>query len=159
MKLKGEKRKRHYDEFLKEFLPDRIKIYVEPFGGTFNMSTYLAERPEKLIYNDINDYVFDIVCDVKTHHDYRKVIDDNDSTDTIFYMDPPYYMKEHIYGMTKGDRQFHIDLRNKLKNLKGKCFISYEDNPFIRELYKDAQIEKYQGNTHYLRDEILIIIP
>lgn len=35
----------------------------------------------------------------------------------------------------------HIKLRDILKNIKGKFVLSYNDDEFIRELYKDFKIE------------------
>jgi DNA adenine methylase len=158
MKLRGEKRRKHYDEFLKEFLPEHIEVYVEPFGGTFNMSTYLKNRPTTLVYNDIHDYGFDIDCDIELHKDYKEVIEEYDSQHTVFYLDPPYYGKEDVYGLMKNDEEFHVELKDQITNLTGKVIISYEDVPFIRKLYKDYQIETYKGDTYYLLNEILIII-
>jgi len=156
MKLVGEKRKPHYTDFLKEYLPKNIKTYVEPFGGTFNMSTYLENRPDTLVYNDIHQYDFDIEADIKSHQDYKKVMAEFDSEQTVFYLDPPYYNKEHLYDLKKGDGVFHTELRNVLKGIKGEFFLSYQDCKFIRELYKDFNIIKYSGDTFFLRDELII---
>ena len=156
MKLIGEKREKHYTDFLIDYFPKDIVTYVEPFGGTFNMSTYLEKRPEVLVYNDINKYTYDIHADFIYHKDYKEIIKQFDNTDTIFYLDPPYYQKEHLYDLKRGDKDFHIELRDILKTIKGKFFISYEDCRFIRELYKDFQIDKYDGDIFYLRNEIII---
>lgn len=158
MRLLGEKRLRHYTEFLQEFLPEDIEVYVEPFGGTFNMNTFLVNRPKKSVYNDIKDYGFDIECDVELHTDYKEVLKEYDSPETVFYIDPPYYGKEDIYDLPKNDKEFHIELKEQLSNLKGKVFISYCENRFIEDLYKDFRIERYKGRKHYLRNELIIII-
>lgn len=156
MRLVGEKRKSHYTDFLKKYFPKEIKIYVEPFGGTFNMSTYLETRPDTLVYNDIHQYDFDIEADIKSHQDYKKVIGDFDSEETVFYLDPPYYNKEHLYGSQQSDDVFHIQIRDVLKKIKGQFFLSYQDCRFIRDLYKGFNVIKYSGDIFFLRDELII---
>jgi len=157
MRLVGEKRPKHYTEFLKEFLPSDIKVYVEPFGGTFNMNKFLEKRPVVSIYNDINTYEFEIECDVELHKDYKEVIEKYDSLDTVFYIDPPYFGKEFWYDLPKNNKEFHIELKELVDRLEGKAFISYCENPFIEKLYEGFRIERYKGDTYYLKNEILIV--
>lgn len=66
---------------------------------------------------------------------------------THIYVDPPY---DDIKGLYKKDftREDHIKLKVKLDAIKSdsKILISYNDTPFIRELYKDWNIstEEFQ---------------
>ena len=50
---------------------------------------------------------------------------------------------EHYYDTdeTIFNKDIYIKLRDMLKDIKGKCIISYNDD-FIRELYKDFNIEE-----------------
>lgn len=73
------------------------------------------------------------------NQDFEVLIKHYDRDNTFFYCDPPYYETEGMYAacFTKED---HIRLRDTLKNCKGKFLLSYNDCPFIRELYKDFNI-------------------
>ena len=46
------------------------------------------------------------------------------------------------------DDEQHIKLRDMLKNLKGKFVLSYNDDEFIRELYKDFKIESFERQNN-----------
>ena len=48
----GIKKKRLFDEFIKEFIPTNIKTYVEPFGGSYAVHSYLPITPLTSIYNE-----------------------------------------------------------------------------------------------------------
>ncbi len=136
------------------------RVYIEPFGGSFAVGFYLKKVKSKLttIYNDIVKYDIEISDRHNTsfNTDYRKILDSFNFPDCLFYLDPPYYGKEDWYGMTKNDRDFHIELFEKVKDLKCPFLISYEDCEFIRSLYKRFMIVKYQGENKTYRNEILI---
>jgi len=68
--------------------------------------------------------------------DFEKLIAKYDSETAFFYLDPPYYKKEKLYerdGAALFDA--HERLAEVLKNIKGKFLLSYNDVPYIRELY------------------------
>ncbi len=157
--IKGQKRKGLFNELIEPNLPIGLceMIYVEPFAGSFSVSTFLKEQPKKMIYNDIIDYEFDIKADEILNHDYSFVIDKYDSENTFFYIDPPYYGKEDWYGNKKNDLSFHQKLFSSISNIKGKFIISYEDNNLIRNIWNNFEIKKYSGNHFAFRNEILII--
>jgi len=160
MRLAGEKRKELYTELIRPNLPNlEHSIYVEPFGGTFAVNTFLEVRPKKSIYNDIISYSFDIDADVIEKMDYKKLIEKYDSENTFFYLDPPYYGKENFYNLKIRDKNFHIELNNILKNLKGKFILSYESCDFIKGLYntKEFNTITYGGSKYQLRNEIVIV--
>ena len=73
--------------------------------------------------------------------DYKSLIDKYDSPKTFFYLDPPYYNQSSV-GYETGDID-HQELFNKLDNLKGLFLLSYNDDPYIRNLYKDYHITKF----------------
>jgi DNA adenine methylase len=80
-----------------------------------------------------------------------------DSSDAVFYCDPPYYKKEYLYeGCKDYGKDFHIELHNELKKLKGKVVLSYEENRFITDLYKDFNIHCYDGDTKIFDKELII---
>ncbi len=160
MKLPGKKSKRIYKELISKYLPEDIEnwTYVEPFGGTFAINTFLPKRPWRSIYNDIAKYDFidEIKADMIHHTNYQYIISHYDSENTIFYLDP-YYGKEYLYkGPFTKDSYFHIALQNSLQNLKGKFVLSYEKSDVIIKLYKDFNIFYYAGNFKTLKNEMII---
>ena len=73
--------------------------------------------------------------------DYSEIIDIYDSSNTFFMMDPPYDVKE-INKYYRGNcKEFdHEQLRDKVNSIKGKWLLRYNDNEYIRELYKDNKL-------------------
>lgn len=77
------------------------------------------------------------------NRDFRDIIRVYDSTDTLFYIDPPYIGREKYYagGFTETD---HRDLAALLNGIKGKAIVSYYDHPLLLELYPDWRRETFQ---------------
>ena len=73
------------------------------------------------------------------NEDFEKLIKVYDRPNALFYCDPPYNTKEKIYNnpFTQND---HERLKNSLSNIKGRFILSYNDDEYIRELYKDYNI-------------------
>lgn len=67
--------------------------------------------------------------------DFEKLIAQYDRPNTMFYLDPPYFETEDYYEDVGFTTQDHIRLRDALVNIKGKFLLSYNDCPYIRELY------------------------
>lgn len=85
---------------------------------------------------------------------YQDIINNYDSTDTFFYLDPPYLNTEYYYhNHNFVNKESHIELSNILKNIKGKFLLSYVSNDFITSLYKDFKIVPIGNN---INNEILI---
>lgn len=83
---------------------------------------------------------------------FEKLITDYDNPDAFFYCDPPYVQGEGYYKTTKQGGFRHELLADTLKNIKGRFLLSYDDNPLIRELYKDFHIistERQNGINNY----------
>ena len=76
--------------------------------------------------------------------DFEKLIRHYDRPESLFYCDPPYHCTEGYYsnigedGFTEKD---HIRLRDALMSIQGKFLLSYNDDPFIRELYDAPGIQ------------------
>lgn len=162
MKFFGEKQKKLYTEFISQYIPNNIAVYVEPFAGTFSVACYLLEEreedsPQKFIYNDINRYDLTIFADKIHHLDYKEILKMYDSENTFFYFDPPYFKKEFLYdGCENYTKQFHIELKEEVEKLKGNFLISYYNDSFITNLYKDFNVIKYNGDNKTFKSEILI---
>jgi len=77
---------------------------------------------------------------VVENKDFEKLIKQYDRPNTMFYLDPPYFETEDYYedvGFTEKD---HIRLRDTLLNIKGYFLLSYNDCPYIRDLYSKPGI-------------------
>jgi site-specific DNA-adenine methylase len=156
-KYKGDKSNSNF-KFLESYLPKEIPIWVEPFGGSFGLFRLFKSRIKYSIYNDKNTNVYNLYKDqsnISYNEDFRYIIDKYDSPNTFFYFDPPYFGKEHYY---EGEFTIldHIQLNEYIKNLDGDFILSYNDCPFIRELYKDFIIENIPYKDIYHKSELII---
>jgi len=84
--------------------------------------------------------------------DYNEIIDKYDSESTFFYLDPPYFGKELYYINHDFSEKTHIELANKLNNIKGKFLLSYYYFDGIEDLYKSCKFEckKTVMSTEYI---------
>ena len=78
--------------------------------------------------------------------DFEKLIKVYYSNNTLFYLDPPYFGTESYYKNNAETFSYddHIRLKNCLYNIKGKFILSYNDDEFIQELYKDYHIDRVE---------------
>lgn len=76
------------------------------------------------------------------NEDFEKIIKQHDSVDTFFFLDPPYVDTEKYYKNVEFSKEDHQRLFESLKNVKGKFLVSYNDCEYIRQLYKDYNIEE-----------------
>lgn len=75
--------------------------------------------------------------------DFEKLIRQYDRPVSFFYLDPPYHETEGYYNNVGEDgftSQDHIRLRDTLMSIEGRFLLSYNDCPFIRELYSISGI-------------------
>ncbi len=80
--------------------------------------------------------------------DFENLLKVYDKPDTLFYLDPPYHETEKYYkNGTEFTETDHIRLHNCLKGIKGKFILSYNDDAFIRELYKDFVVKEASRRT------------
>lgn len=75
--------------------------------------------------------------------DFENLINVYDRKDSFFYLDPPYFSTENYYknvGEGGFQEKDHIRLHDALMQIEGKFLLSYNDCPFIRELYDHPNI-------------------
>ncbi|WP_051590694.1 DNA adenine methylase [Flavobacterium daejeonense] len=66
---------------------------------------------------------------------------------TIFYFDPPYYLKAESLYMNHYNDLNHILLSDKIKKFENsKWIVSYDDHEFIEKLYCNYGMKKYSFN-------------
>jgi DNA adenine methylase len=79
--------------------------------------------------------------------DFETLINNYDSEEAFFYCDPPYVTGVDYYKTTVNGFD-HVRLRDLLKGIQGRFLLSYDDNPLIRELYKDftmIEVQRQKG--------------
>ncbi|MDE6764089.1 MAG: DNA adenine methylase [Oscillospiraceae bacterium] len=74
------------------------------------------------------------------HKDFEDLIKQYDRPDALFYCTPPYHTTEKYYAERFSEAD-HYRLNSVLTALKGRFLLSYNDDEFVRELYKDFSIQ------------------
>jgi len=107
------------------------------FSGLSEGSSFSKQASKQnFTFNGINSLTFYHQAIAKwqiLNDDYADVI----SEDAFNFLDPPYLIKDNLYGR-KGDmhKQFdHVRMAETLKNFKGKTMITYNSCPEVEELY------------------------
>ena len=67
--------------------------------------------------------------------DCVKLITQYDRVDSFFYCDPPYYDADQYYEAVSSEGFDHVALANALFGMQGRYLLSYNDCPYIRNLY------------------------
>lgn len=111
----------------------QIKISYGSEARTFgcnrkNLSPDYLEKVEKRLER--------VVIENK---DFENLIKVYDRPKALFYCDPPYHKTENYYNavFNKND---HERLKTVLSNIKGRFILSYNDDKYIRELYRGFEI-------------------
>lgn len=73
------------------------------------------------------------------HRSYKDIIQRYDRPDALLYLDPPYHGTEKYYDCGFGEDD-HLQLHKLLSNAQGKFILSYNDDAFVRDLYKDFEV-------------------
>ncbi len=71
---------------------------------------------------------------------FEKVINAFDSKDTLFYLDPPYWIDAQKFYQHDFSPEDHERLRAVLGRIKGKFVLSYNDTKEIRSMYRGFKI-------------------
>ena len=75
------------------------------------------------------------------HLPYAEAIRRFDRPDTCFYVDPPYWGCEGDYGKGCFCRADFAALAEQLQGIKGKCVVSLNDTPGVRETFAGFNFE------------------
>lgn len=93
---------------------------------------------------DINERLKSVVIENK---DFETIINTHNKIDTLFFLDPPYYGTEKYYSEVFS-KEDHIRLFNTIKNTKSKFILTYNDCDYVKELYKNFNIEDIRRNNN-----------
>ena len=70
--------------------------------------------------------------------DYVELVKRYDKPETFYYIDPPYFGSEDIYGGDLFDRGGFVSLKDLLSGIQGRFIMSLNNQSEIRELYADT---------------------
>lgn len=136
-------------------------VAKESFGGDLRSFGCAARGLVKAteFLTEVSKRLERVLIENKDYADLMKVYD---REGTLFYLDPPYYGAEKYYSHPFSAEN-HLALCNHLDGIKGKFVLSYNDHPYIRELYRDYNIQgvKRQSNLeskHGGKDYMELII-
>lgn len=78
---------------------------------------------------------------VISKRDYKAILSDcKDDTNSFFYLDPPYLDTFNAYDCKDVDINFFKEMKESLKEIKGKFLLSHIKHESIREIFKDFEI-------------------
>lgn len=84
--------------------------------------------------------------------DFERLLKTYDKKKALFYLDPPYYKAEKYYS----DRfmiEDHVRLKKALEKISGKFVLSYNENNYIRNLYRDYKIIEVDRSHNLVREK------
>jgi len=81
-----------------------------------------------------------------TNIDYSEVMKEHGSSDTFIFLDPPYDIKDFLYGKNKEmHRKFdHERFADDVYNCVHKFMITYNVNDRLKELYKNYNLKEWK---------------
>lgn len=81
------------------------------------------------------------------HKDFENLIQVYDRPGALFYCDPPYHTTEKYYDAVFLNSD-HERLNACLKGMKGRFILSYNDDAYVRDLYKDFDMIAVQRQNN-----------
>jgi len=118
------------------------------FAGTTPGAT-LRKKPTmlRLISDRLSEVFFE-------NRGAFELIDLYDRENTLFFVDPPYWNPKGADAANiRFNAEMHARLRDKLKAIKGKFLLTYDDFPEVRALYEGFEMERYSVAKHSSKTE------
>lgn len=125
----------------------RFFMLIKTSYGSDHKSYGCAKRDINVMTDYLTDIHYRLSKVIIENKDFENLIDVYDREGALFYLDPPYYGTERYY-QEKFSKDDHVRLRDKLKDVKGKFILSYNNCDFIKELYKDFDIREVNRNSN-----------
>ncbi|MCH4201222.1 DNA adenine methylase, partial [Clostridium tyrobutyricum] len=123
----------------------RFFILIKTSYGSDHRSYGCVKRNVNVMtryLTDIQERLSNVVIENKDFEDLLEVYDKEDG---LVYLDPPYYGTERYY-QAQFSKEDHVRLCEVLKNVKGKFILSYNDCEFVKDLYRDFNIDGVERN-------------
>lgn len=121
----------------------KMRLSFGADGKSFGCSKKPLYRSKDYL-SVISDRLKNVLIERK---DFEDLITVYDRRNSFFYLDPPYHTTEKYYDIefTEND---HKRLALKLSQIQGKFLLSYNDDMFIRDLYRDYDIVSVSRNNN-----------
>lgn len=118
-----------------------IKASFAGRGGSFGTGTSRPSNLNLIRLPQIIEAVHERLSRVTIEQmDFRKLIPWYDRPETCFYLDPPYLgCPDYRHNMAEPD---FTELRNLLREIKGKFLLSLNDHSWIRKTFAEFRIEQ-----------------
>lgn len=134
-----------------------------PIGGMHQQGKYKMDvrfNRQELIkrITDISRFSHRISLSNKDGLDFLTEIDGR-KEDAFIYLDPPYYQKGSFLYMNAFNDLEHTELAHKVKSLRNKWIVSYDNHDFVLDLYYEKNKVLYrlsQCASNRVGDEVII---
>ncbi|APX70101.1 MULTISPECIES: DNA adenine methylase [unclassified Brucella] len=114
------------------------KVAGRSFGVNYSDSSRFNLTTLAPLLQEVHERLASVVIE---NLDWHAFIDRYDRPETLFYLDPPYWGTEGMYGKELfGRDQFKI-LAERLGRIKGRFILSINDVPEIRSIFSAFDIE------------------
>ena len=137
-----------YDDFEKAvafFIMNKCSFSGLTENSTFSQSA--SNSNFSLVGADKLAHFSRLIKDWKiTNIDYSEVMKENGSSDTFVFLDPPYDIKDFLYGKNREmHKSFdHDRFANDVYNCVHKFMITYNVNDRLMELYKNYNLKEWK---------------
>ncbi len=123
----------------------KLSFGAKATGQTLGVARTTKPRLNFLTLNEeltaVHQRLARVVVENKPYADLIKL---HDTPATFFYLDPPYWDCEDVYGKGIFGKDDFTRLRDQLAKCKGKWMVSINDVPQIRTLFKAFNIKEVQ---------------
>lgn len=123
------------------------KVDGRTFGVSLRSARFDLSKVAPLL-EDVHERLSGVIIERLSYADCIKRYD---RTETLFYLDPPYWACEDYYGKDVFGADDFQKLADQLKTIKGRFLLSINDTPQIREIFAGFDVEevslKYTLNT------------
>ena len=133
----------------------RTSYAAKIVGQTFTSG---SERASRLNFDTLSQDIEEAHNRLKRvwveNRPFEVLIPQMDKTNTFFYIDPPYWDCEDVYGKGLFGKDDFVVLRDLCASMKGKFIMSINDVPQIRELFADFCIREVKTQYSVNRNKV-----
>jgi DNA adenine methylase len=106
---------------------------VDPMGGRFNVTKLVP------LLEELHERLAGVVIECLP---WQAFLARYDRPGTLFFLDPPYYGTEHVYGPGLFARDEYPALEAALKRLQGRFIMTLNDHPKVREIFAGFKLSR-----------------
>ncbi|PRD45325.1 DNA methyltransferase [Phyllobacterium phragmitis] len=114
------------------------KVAGRSFGVNYSGPSRFNLTTLAPLLQDVHERLSGVVIE---NLDWQAFIDRYDRPETLFYLDPPYWGTENVYGKELFGRDQYEVMAERLGRIKGRFIVSINDVPEIRSIFSAFAIE------------------